>query len=299
MKYRSTRGKSPYINFSEAVINGIAPDGGLYVPAEEVFFTEEERKEFVDLSYPELAKRIIRRYAGDLTEDQIEDCVNKAYCSGRFDGEQAPVVKLSDTLFSLELWHGPTAAFKDMALQLLPSLMKTSLEINGIKDKIVILTATSGDTGKAALEGFKNVEGIEVIVFYPEEGVSEMQKLQMVTQEGRNVHVAAVRGNFDDAQTGVKKIFGDEVFASYLKDRNIRLSSANSINFGRLLPQIVYYYYAYSRLAASGEIQFGDKINFAVPTGNFGNILACYYAKKTGLPVIKCFLTFLTPGRMI
>ena len=285
LKYRSTRGNSSYVEFSEAVIEGIAPDGGLYVPAEKVTFTDDEQMIMSTLSYGELAKRIIRRYAGDFTDEQIDECVKNAYCPGRFYGHPAPVKTLSDTLNVLELWHGPTAAFKDLALQILPEFMKKSLENTGVKEKIVILTATSGDTGKAALEGFKNANGIDVIVFYPKDGVSRMQELQMVTQEGSNVHVASVIGNFDDAQTGVKKIFGDADYNAKLAAHGIRLSSANSINFGRLLPQIVYYFHAYYELVRRGEISFGEKINFTVPTGNFGNILACYYAAKSGLPV--------------
>jgi len=288
MKYGSTRGTIKNISFSQAVQMGIASDGGLFVPLNNVRFDSVNLAELSTMSYDNLAKEIIKKYASDFSDNQITQCVNDAYCKGNFPKENpAPVTKLNDTLSVLELWHGPTCAFKDMALQILPKFMVNSLRMSGNTNEIVILTATSGDTGKAALEGFKDVEGIRVIVFYPENGVSEMQKTQMVTQEGNNVSVVAVNGNFDDTQTEVKKIFGDKEFAEKLNDKGFELSSANSINWGRLLPQIIYYYHAYFSLVSKSEIELGDKVNFVVPTGNFGDILACYYAMLTGLPVNK------------
>ncbi len=286
MHYKSTRGGASQVTFSQAVKKGIAPDGGLFVPDVNCMLTDEEFRNMVSLSYKELAIAIIKKFASDFTDEQIEDCVTNAYCSGSFpDDNPAPLKKITDTLNVLELWHGPTSAFKDMALQILPEFMTRSNVMCGDGKEIVILTATSGDTGKAALEGFKDVPGIRVIVFYPEEGVSEMQKYQMITQEGNNVDVVAVKGNFDDAQTGVKKIFNDEEFCKILSDKGYELSSANSINWGRLLPQIIYYFHAYYSLVKQGTITLGDKINVCVPTGNFGNILASYYAMKMGLPV--------------
>lgn len=286
MLYKSTRGGASNVTFSQAVKMGIAPDGGLFVPQENCVLTAEEFKSMASMSYKDLAVFIIGKYAGDFTAENIEEAVHNAYCSGSFPADDpAPLVNVSDSLNVMELWHGPTSAFKDMALQILPEFMTRSNKICGDGKEIVILTATSGDTGKAALEGFKNVPGIRVIVFYPEDGVSEMQKYQMITQEGSNVHVIAVNGNFDDAQTGVKGIFGDRTFASLLSDHGYELSSANSINWGRLLPQIIYYFHGYYSLVRQGRIKLGDKVNIAVPTGNFGNILASYYAMKMGMPV--------------
>ncbi len=287
MTYKSTRGAVSGISFSEAVLRGIAPDGGLFVPEQNVRFDSLELAEMCEMDYKNLAARIIARYATDFTDAEISCCVEKAYGTGsRFDGvDPAPVVHLNGTLSMLELWHGPTAAFKDMALQILPAFMSTALKKRREKERIAILTATSGDTGKAALEGFRDADGIDIIVFYPEHGVSRTQKQQMVTQEGGNVSVAAVRGNFDDAQTGVKRIFADAEFAAALEKSGWRLSSANSINFGRLLPQIIYYFHAYFSLVRADRISMGAKVNFVVPTGNFGDILAAYYAFKSGLPV--------------
>lgn len=286
MFYKSTRGGAKNITFSQAVKKGISPDGGLFVPDANCVLTDEEFKSLVSLSYRDLAIAIVRKYATDFTEEQIVECVDNAYCSGSFPADNpAPVTNINDSLNILELWHGPTSAFKDMALQILPEFMTRSNQMNGNGKEIVILTATSGDTGKAALEGFKNVPGIRVIVFYPEEGVSQMQKYQMITQEGNNVDVVAVKGNFDDAQTGVKKIFNDEAFCQVLSENGYELSSANSINWGRLLPQIIYYFHGYFTLVRQGTIALGDAINICVPTGNFGNILASYYAMKMGLPV--------------
>lgn len=285
MKYKSTRGGMSGLPFSEAVRIGLAPDGGLFVPETKVFFSMETLEKMADMSYSRLAEEIISRYADDFTEEEIKDCVTRAYAETSFPGGAVQVTKLNDTLSVLELWHGPTSAFKDMALQILPKFMTYAAKKNGDDNEIVILTATSGDTGKAALEGFKDIDGIKVMVFYPRDGVSEMQKYQMITQEGQNVNVVAINGNFDNAQSGVKQIFNDKEFAAQLAENGKILSSANSINWGRLLPQIVYYFYAYLQLVKRKEIGMGAKVNFSVPTGNFGDILACYYAKKAGLPV--------------
>ncbi|MBP5781477.1 MAG: threonine synthase [Clostridia bacterium] len=309
MTYKSTRGAAKGISFSEAVLKGIAPDGGLFVPEQDVRFDSLELAEMCGMDYKTLAAHIFKRYAGDFTDAEIEYCVDRAYGSGsRFDAEDpAPVRQLSRNLSVMELWHGPTAAFKDMALQALPAFMSVALKkrrrtenVSAAADaqgaeggsqsrtsdtKIAILTATSGDTGKAAMEGFKDAPGIDIMVFFPENGVSEMQSRQMQTQEGGNIRVVAVRGNFDDAQTGVKRIFGDDTFRDAILREGWQLSSANSINFGRLLPQIVYYFHAYFSLVRSESINLGAPVNFVVPTGNFGDILAAYYAYKNGLPV--------------
>ncbi len=287
MMYKSTRGCSGEYSFSDAVLTGIAPDGGLFVPAAFPRFDSLEFTEMCNMNYCRLAVEIFSKFATDFTKGELEECVKNAYADGSFPQDPAPLTTLSNSLNILELWHGPTSAFKDMALQILPEFMSKAIKKSSRHQKIAILTATSGDTGKAALAGFQDVENVKIMVFYPADGVSEMQKRQMVTQEGENLSVMAVRGNFDDAQTGVKNIFTDTAFAEELKSRGYTLSSANSINIGRLLPQIVYYYYAYFALARKGAISLGSKINFVVPTGNFGNILACYYAAKTGLPVHK------------
>lgn len=287
MMYKSTRGGMSGLSFSEAVRIGLSPDGGLFVPGDKVFFSGQELEGMVQMSYPRLAEEIIARYADDLTAEEIRSCVTHAYSEASFPGGAVQLTPLSGDLSILELWHGPTCAFKDMALQILPKFMTCAAGKSGDRREITILTATSGDTGKAALEGFRDIDGIRVMVFYPRDGVSEMQKLQMITQEGGNVNVVAINGNFDDAQTGVKKIFNDRSFAERLESRGKMLSSANSINWGRLLPQIVYYFYAYLQLVRRREIGMGAKVNFSVPTGNFGDILACYYAKKAGLPVGK------------
>lgn len=285
MKYLSTRGLSEKKTGSQAVIFGIAEDGGLFVPERIPNFTQS-LEEFCKLDYEEMASQIMSLYFPDFEKKEFRKAVQKGY-QNKFDSVGiAPVIK-AGTLNVMELYHGPTLAFKDLALSFLPELMKLSLEQENIEDQVVILTATSGDTGKAALEGFKNKKGIQIVVFYPQDGVSEMQKLQMVTEDGENVFVAAVEGNFDDAQSGVKAIFGDKNFQEELSKNNIRLSSANSINIGRLIPQIVYYVYGYCQLLNQGEINQGDKIQVVVPTGNFGNILAAYYAKKMGLPIDK------------
>lgn len=286
MQYQSTRNISLRVSAAEAIATGISAEGGLFVPE---CFPALDVSALIGKSYPERAAAVLKLYLTDFTEEEIENAVRAAYTGGRFEDEcPAPVVPLNSAgegAHLLELWHGPTCAFKDMALQLLPYLMTRSLEKTAAGETAVILTATSGDTGKAALEGFRDVPGTKIIVFYPENGVSAMQKRQMATQEGKNVSVCAIRGNFDDAQTGVKKIFTDEVTRKALAANGMRFSSANSINWGRLLPQIVYYYSAYADLVETGKINVGDEINVAVPTGNFGNILAAYYAKRMGLPV--------------
>ncbi|MBO4327560.1 MAG: threonine synthase [Clostridia bacterium] len=294
MTYKSTRGAVKGISFSEAVLKGIAPDGGLFVPEQDVRFDSLELAEMCGMDYKTLAAYIFKRYATDFSDEEIEYCVDRAYGkNSRFPADDpAPVVRLSENLNVLELWHGPTSAFKDMALQVLPAFMSVALKKKkqsaGTADgmgRIAILTATSGDTGKAAMEGFRDADGIDIMVFFPENGVSEMQKRQMQTQEGGNIRVVAVRGNFDDAQSGVKRIFGDDEFRRLIRKDGWQLSSANSINFGRLLPQIVYYFHAYAELVRSEQINLGTKVNFVVPTGNFGDILAAYYAFKCGLPV--------------
>lgn len=287
MQYFSTRGQTQPVNASQAIKQGIASDGGLFVP-EQFVMMPEQLLPLVDLSYPQLASEILSRYLTDYNIDEINQCVNSAYNDNKFDHTDiAPVQSLNDDVHILELWHGPTCAFKDMALQILPHLLTLAAKKTGENDEIVILVATSGDTGKAALEGFKDVEGTKVIVFFPENGVSEVQRLQMLTQEGNNVNVVAVKGNFDDCQSGVKQIFGDVEFNQRVRANNYTLSSANSINWGRLLPQIVYYFFAYFNLVKNNKLKMGEPVNFVVPTGNFGNILAGYYAKQMGLPVNK------------
>ena len=280
MELISTRGNGGALEASKATLAGIASDGGLYVP---FFFPEIDIDDYAGLSYPALAAKVLGLFFEDI--DGLEDLTKQAYKS--FDNpDKAPVVKIGSSEYIMELWHGPTLAFKDMALSVLPRLMTAALKNDSGKD-VLILVATSGDTGKAALEGFCDVDGTEIIVFYPNEGVSEMQRLQMVTQGGSNTKVIGIEGNFDDAQNGVKEIFADKEFAKVIDGNGYRLSSANSINFGRLAPQIAYYVWAYVQLIEKDEIKKGEKINFVVPTGNFGNILAAYYAKRMGLPVGK------------
>ena len=288
MNYTSTRDNSVKVSAAYAIATGISPDGGLYVPENIPAFTYDELLAAAKADYRERAVSVLGKYLTDFTEEELRECVDGAY-TGKFGGEDvAPVVDIAENRFVLELWHGPTCAFKDMALQLLPHLLTRSVKKTCDGKEIVILVATSGDTGKAALEGFKDVPGTRIIVFYPVEGVSAIQKRQMVTQEGGNVGVCAIKGNFDDAQTGVKKIFTDAAIAAELAEHNMAFSSANSINWGRLAPQIVYYISAYADLMNKGVIKNkGDKINVVVPTGNFGNILAAYYAKKMGLPIGK------------
>lgn len=281
MKYISTRGHDKKVAAKEAILRGLAPDGGLYVP-EAIPALDRPLEELLTLPYIDLAKAILKPYL-DFSEAELNACVEKAYAPGRFtDAKVAPVKSACDVHF-LELFHGPTLAFKDMALSILPHLMKASAS----QEELVILTATSGDTGKAALEAFCDVENVSIIVFYPQNGVSNLQKRQMITQEGANTCVIGVEGNFDDAQTGVKMIFSNTDLARDMAQAGKMFSSANSINIGRLLPQIVYYFYAYGQLVQKNSIKSGDAINFVVPTGNFGNILAGYYAKAMGLPIHK------------
>ena len=282
-RYLSTRGGQVLETASEAVIQGIADDKGLFVP-EAIPELPFDLGELAGMDYRSVAKGIIGAFFDDYTEEEIRSCVENAYDSKFAKPEIVPVVKAGRP-WMLELYHGRTSAFKDMALSILPYLLTTAVKKTGEEKKICILTATSGDTGKAALAGFADVPGTEIIVFYPVDGVSKVQKLQMVTQEGKNAHVFAIRGNFDDAQTGVKKIFNDDAFAGKLAEAGVRLSSANSINIGRLVPQVAYYVYGYGRLLAEGAIKAGDPVNVCVPTGNFGNILAAYYAGKMGLPI--------------
>lgn len=287
MNYTSTRDRSVRVTAAQAISKGISPEGGLFVPEYFPLLGEEKLRALLPLSYPERAKRILSLFLSDFTAEELSDCVEKAY-GGQFDTPAiAPLVSLKEGVHLLELWHGPTCAFKDMALQILPRFMRVAVEKAAPGEETVILVATSGDTGKAALEGFRDVPGTRILVFYPSEGVSEMQRLQMVTQEGDNVGVCALKGNFDDAQTGVKALFTDPETIEALRERRMRFSSANSINWGRLLPQTVYYFSAYCDLVNKGGVAFGDPVNFVVPTGNFGNILAAYYAKRMGLPVHK------------
>ena len=287
MKYSSTRGDSVQVTAAEAIIKGLAADSGLFVPDELPQISPSFIEELVPLSYEERAVKVLRLFLTDYTDEELKTCVENAYGKDKFDcAGRAPVADLG-AMQVLELWHGPTSAFKDMALQLLPQLMSTALKKTGEQDNVLILVATSGDTGKAALEGFRDVDQISIMVFYPEGGVSRIQQLQMLTQEGKNVNVTAVRGNFDDAQSGVKVIFADQAFNEQLAEKGVKLSSANSINWGRLVPQIVYYFSAYADLRKNGRIAAGEEVNFTVPTGNFGNILAGFYAKKMGLPVYK------------
>lgn len=286
MQYLSTRGDCIQDGASRCFISGIASDGGLFVPESFPKVSLEEIISLKNLTYSQRCAFILSRYLDDFTPSELEKCVSAAYDSGSFDcAQRAPLNKFEDSAYMLELWHGPTLAFKDMALQLLPHLLVTAKRKLDRTETTLILVATSGDTGKAALEGFCDVEGIKIAVFYPDQGVSLMQKLQMTTQTGGNVLTVAVRGNFDDAQTGVKRIFADSNVKEQLKAENVVLSSANSINWGRLVPQITYYFSAYADMCAQGAVKPGDKINFAVPTGNFGNILAGYYAMRMGLPV--------------
>lgn len=282
MKYYSTRNKEYKVSSMDAIIKGIADDGGLFVP--ERFPTLPDLDNLKSLSYKELAKIILKMYFDDYSNEDISDAVEGAY-GQKFNNKEPVKVQSKGGANFLELFHGPTLAFKDMALTILPYLMRSALVHKGIKEEVVILTATSGDTGKAALEGFRDVAGVNVVVFYPKDGVSEMQKLQMITQRGDNTHVVAIEGNFDDAQKGVKEIFGDEKYNSILREKGYLLSSANSINIGRLVPQVIYYVYGYLKLLNEKKIEKGQEINIVVPTGNFGNILAAFYAKEMGLPV--------------
>ncbi len=287
MNYKSTRNSQVTVTAAGAIARGISEDGGLFVPVEFPALTAEDLASLVGKSYNERAAFILEKYLSDFTADEVLECVNGAYTEVKFGAHPAPVTTLHENAHILELWHGPTCAFKDMALQILPHLMRVSVGKTAQGKEIIILVATSGDTGKAALEGFKDAAHTRILVFYPENGVSPMQKLQMTTQEGENVAVCAIRGNFDDAQSGVKAIFTDPDVKAKLAEHNMMFSSANSINWGRLLPQIIYYVSAYCDLLKEGKINMGDPINVVVPTGNFGNILAAYYASKMGLPVNK------------
>ncbi len=313
--YHSTRSRTAQLSAKEAIRRGIAPDGGLYV-SDELGQSKIDLEGLANKDYFELAREVLGTLLPDYTADEIAACVDEAYGSTFASDEVTPVVDLkgvageadqgSAPAYVMELWHGPTSAFKDVALQMLPRLMaRTSANAEGAADKIMIVTATSGDTGKAALAGFADAPGCGITVFYPEGKVSRVQELQMSTQEGANVSVCAVRGNFDDAQSAVKRIFADRGLADRLAAAGVQLSSANSINVGRLVPQVVYYFAAYAQLLRAGKIQPGDAVEFCVPTGNFGDILAGYYAKRLGLPVAKLIVAsdknnvlfdFLTTG---
>ena len=283
--YKSTRNADKTVTASQAILKGLAEDGGLFVPTElpKLDVTMNELK---TMSYQETAYAVMKQFLTDFTEEELKHCINSAYDS-KFDTEViAPLVKVGDT-YHLELFHGATIAFKDMALSILPHLLTTAAKKNNVTKDIVILTATSGDTGKAALAGFADVQGTKIIVFYPKNGVSKVQELQMVTQKGDNTSVVAIHGNFDNAQSGVKALFEDKELEKELSEAGYQFSSANSINIGRLVPQVVYYVYAYAKLLENEEIENGEEINVTVPTGNFGNILAAYYAKQMGVPIAK------------
>ncbi len=283
--YSSTRNAGEKVLASKAVLQGLAEDGGLYVP-DRLPGLEIGFQDMVSMDYRQIAYEVMKLFLTDYTKEELMHCINSAYDS-KFDTEEIAPLSYADGAYYLELFHGATIAFKDMALSILPYLMTTAAKKNQLKEEIVILTATSGDTGKAAMAGFADVEGTRIVVFYPKNGVSAVQEKQMVTQKGKNVKVIGIRGNFDDAQTGVKKMFSDQELKKELKEHGFVFSSANSINIGRLVPQIVYYVYAYVNLLKNGKIQEGEEINVVVPTGNFGNILAAYYAKNLGLPIHK------------
>ncbi len=285
LMYKSTRGKGNAVTASQAILQGLSPDGGLYVP-ETIPQLQKSMKELSKLDYRETAYEVMKLFLTDYTEEELRDCINKAY-DFKFDTPEIAPIRQAGQAYYLELFHGATIAFKDMALSILPHLLTKAAKKNQVKEQIVILTATSGDTGKAALAGFADVEGTSIIVFYPKDGVSSVQEKQMVTQQGANTSVIGIHGNFDDAQTGVKKIFNNTELAARLKNAGYLFSSANSINIGRLIPQIVYYVYSYASLYKKEQVSEGEKINVAVPTGNFGNILAAYYAKRLGVPIDK------------
>lgn len=283
--YSSTRNAKEKVTASQAILKGLADDGGLFVP-DRIPSLDVTIDELADMNYQETAYAVMKQFLTDFTEEELKDCIQKAYDS-KFDTKEiAPLVE-SDGAYYLELFHGPTIAFKDMALSILPHLLITAARKNQVKNDIVILTATSGDTGKAALAGFADVKGTKIIVFYPKNGVSPIQEKQMVTQKGDNTYVVGIHGNFDQAQTGVKKMFQDKELAAQMDAAGFQFSSANSINIGRLVPQIAYYVYAYAKLYKRGEIAKDEKINVVVPTGNFGNILAAFYAKNMGIPIAK------------
>ena len=283
--YKSTRGKEQAVTASMAILKGLSEDGGLFVP-DNIPKLDVPMEKLAQMTYQETAYEVMSRFLTDFTEEELKDCINKAYDS-KFDTEKIAPLHEADGAYFLELFHGATIAFKDMALSILPHLMTTAAKKNNVRNEIVILTATSGDTGKAAMAGFADIPGTRIIVFYPKHGVSPIQEKQMVTQKGANTYVVGITGNFDDAQTAVKKMFNDHEMAAELDKAGFQFSSANSINIGRLVPQIVYYVYAYATLVHDGKIKDGQEINVVVPTGNFGNILAAYYAKQMGLPIHK------------
>lgn len=285
IKYQSTRSKGMEVTASQAILKGLAEDGGLFVP-NQIPELDKSLQEIAGMSYQETAYEVMKLFFTDFTEEELKNCIRCAY-DAKFDTEEiAPLVEKDGTYY-LELFHGATIAFKDMALSILPHLLTTSARKNHITNEIVILTATSGDTGKAALAGFADVEGTRIIVFYPKNGVSAIQERQMVTQKGKNTKVVGITGNFDDAQSGVKAMFNNKELAKIMDAKGYQFSSANSINIGRLVPQVVYYVYAYTRLLGQGAVQEGEPVNFVVPTGNFGNILAAFYAKNMGVPIAK------------
>jgi len=294
--YRSTRNADRKVTASQAILEGLAPDGGLYVP-ETIPAYEADWDALVNMSYAELARQVLSLWLTDFTQEELTDCIARAY-DEKFDTPVIAPLHKAGQAWYLELFHGATIAFKDMALSILPHLMTTAARKCGVSDEIVILTATSGDTGKAAMAGFADVPGTRIIVFYPKDGVSTVQEKQMVTQKGGNVHVVGIRGNFDDAQSAVKQIFSDEAMRERMQSAGKRFSSANSINIGRLVPQIVYYYYAYAQLLKEGVLRGGEEMTVTVPTGNFGNILACYYAKQMGLPV-HCLVCASNENRVL
>ncbi|MDY2596369.1 MAG: threonine synthase [Oliverpabstia sp.] len=283
--YRSTRGNGSTVTASQAILKGLSEDGGLFVP-DQIPALDVPVEKLAEMSYQEVAYEVMSRFLTDFTEEELKDCIAHAY-DKKFDTEKIAPLTSADGAYFLELFHGATIAFKDMALSILPYLLTTAAKKNQVTNDIVILTATSGDTGKAAMAGFADVPGTKIIVFYPKDGVSPIQEKQMVTQKGDNTYVVAIYGNFDDAQTGVKKIFNDADMKAELEEAGYQFSSANSINIGRLVPQIVYYVYAYASLYKEGKIAADEKINVVVPTGNFGNILAAFYAKNMGLPINK------------
>lgn len=283
--YNSTRTAGKAVKASQAILKGLSDDGGLFVP-ERIPALDKSPEELSNMSYGQVAYEVMKLFLTDFTEEELKSCIAKAY-DDKFDTEEIAPLKEADGAYFLELFHGATIAFKDMALSILPHLLTTSAKKNHVTNEIVILTATSGDTGKAALAGFADVEGTSIIVFYPRNGVSPIQEKQMITQKGKNTYVVGIHGNFDDAQTGVKQIFGDQELASYMDEKGFQFSSANSINIGRLVPQIVYYVYSYVKLLKEDKIKSGEQINVVVPTGNFGNILAAFYAKQMGLPIDK------------
>ena len=283
LTYQSTRGGETGVPASMAILKGLAEDGGLFMPTE-IPELDVPMEKLGAMTYQETAYEVMKLFLTDYSPEELKDCITKAYDS-KFDTEEIAPLAKADGAYFLELYHGSTIAFKDMALSILPHLMTTAAKKNRVDKEIVVLTATSGDTGKAAMAGFADVPGTRIIVFYPKDGVSKVQELQMRTQKGANTNVVAIHGNFDDAQTGVKKLFGDKSLEALLESKGFQFSSANSINIGRLVPQIVYYVYAYARLLANEEIAGGEQINVVVPTGNFGNILAAYFAKRMGVPI--------------